>query len=282
MAQQHGAVTQHGDRTAGSGKAARHGGGHAIEQIGHDLPSSHTHPRVTKPPAACYPAKDRREEPDMQQIRIGDVTIDAVVEREGPWRRPQDFFPAYDEAIFQRNLPVMEPEVFDPASGMMYITYQTFVVRSPRHTILVDTCTMENEATRPRLISRARNGGATSFSRWVSATRKSITCSAPTSISTTPAGTPHCVTAAGCRPSRTRNTFSTSRIRGLGSRERERRQSAGHSVPRQLPADRGSRSGAAGGDDFALDDTITLTPTPGSFALPLLRQHCLARTARSR
>ena len=34
----------------------------------------------------------------MKQIRIGDITIDAVIEREGPWRKPKDFFPAYDEA----------------------------------------------------------------------------------------------------------------------------------------------------------------------------------------
>jgi hypothetical protein len=50
----------------------------------------------------------------MRQIRIGDITIDAVIEREGPWRRPQDFFPAYDEATFKRHLPTMEPEVFLP------------------------------------------------------------------------------------------------------------------------------------------------------------------------
>jgi hypothetical protein len=72
----------------------------------------------------------------MKQVRIGDITIDAVIEREGPWRRPQDFFPAYDEATFKRHLPTMEPEVFDAALGMMVITYQTFVVRTPRHTIL--------------------------------------------------------------------------------------------------------------------------------------------------
>jgi len=29
----------------------------------------------------------------MKQIRIGDVTIDAVIERDGPWRRPQGFLP---------------------------------------------------------------------------------------------------------------------------------------------------------------------------------------------
>ena len=85
----------------------------------------------------------------MKQLRIGDITIDAVIEREGPWRRPQDFFPAYDEATFKRHLPTMEPEVFDPALGMMLITYQTFVVRTPHYTILVDTCTGEDKGHPP-------------------------------------------------------------------------------------------------------------------------------------
>src|SRR6476660_10330999 len=69
------------------------------------------------------------KEAAMRQVKIGDVTIDAVIEREGPWRRPQDFFPAYDEAIFKEHLKTMEPEVFDAATGLMVITYQTFVVR---------------------------------------------------------------------------------------------------------------------------------------------------------
>jgi glyoxylase-like metal-dependent hydrolase (beta-lactamase superfamily II) len=85
----------------------------------------------------------------MKQIRIGDITIDAVIERDGPWRRPQDFFPAYDEAVFNRHLPTMEPEVYDAARGMMVITYQTFVVRTPRYTILVDTCTGEDKGHPP-------------------------------------------------------------------------------------------------------------------------------------
>jgi hypothetical protein len=85
----------------------------------------------------------------MKQISIGDITIDAVIEREGPWRRPQDFFPAYDEATFKRHLPSMEPEFFDAALGMIVITYQTFVVRTPRYTILVDTCTGEHKGHPP-------------------------------------------------------------------------------------------------------------------------------------
>jgi glyoxylase-like metal-dependent hydrolase (beta-lactamase superfamily II) len=81
----------------------------------------------------------------MKQIRIGDVTIDAVIEREGPWRRPQDFFRDYDDAVFKRHLRTMEPEVFNAELGMLVMPYQTFVVRTRRYTILVDTCTGENK-----------------------------------------------------------------------------------------------------------------------------------------
>jgi hypothetical protein len=98
---------------------------------------------------ARYPRKKMRSETAMKQVRIGDITIDAVIERDGPWRRPQDFFPAYDAAVFNRHLPTMEPEVFDAALGKMVITYQTFVVRTPRYTILVDTCTGEDKGHPP-------------------------------------------------------------------------------------------------------------------------------------
>ena len=81
----------------------------------------------------------------MQTLKIGDVTITSIIERDGPWRRPEDMFPAYDPERGKRYLAEMDPVVFDPASGRMVITYQTFVVRSPKHTILVDTCTGEDK-----------------------------------------------------------------------------------------------------------------------------------------
>ena len=81
----------------------------------------------------------------MQSLRIGDVTITSIIERDGPWRRPEDMFPAYDPERGRQYLAEMDPVVFDPASGRMVITYQTFVVRTPKHTILVDTCTGEDK-----------------------------------------------------------------------------------------------------------------------------------------
>ncbi len=39
--------------------------------------------------------------------------------------------------------------VYDAASNRMVITYQTFVIRTPHHTILVDTCTGEDKGFPP-------------------------------------------------------------------------------------------------------------------------------------
>ena len=85
----------------------------------------------------------------MQPLRIGDVSITSIVERDGPWRRPAEMFPAYDEAVGAKHLATLDPVVFDPATGRMVITYQTFVLRTPKHTILVDTCTGEDKGYPP-------------------------------------------------------------------------------------------------------------------------------------
>ena len=81
----------------------------------------------------------------MRAVTIGDVTITSIIERDGPWRTPEAMFPAFDPIAGHQHLREMDPVVFDAASGRMVITYQTFVVRTPRHTILVDTCTGEDK-----------------------------------------------------------------------------------------------------------------------------------------
>ena len=85
----------------------------------------------------------------MRQLTIGDVTITSIIERDGPWRKPEEMFPAYDAEIGKRHLAALDKEVFDPVSGKMVITYQTYVVRTPKHTILIDTCTGEDKGYPP-------------------------------------------------------------------------------------------------------------------------------------
>jgi hypothetical protein len=40
----------------------------------------------------------------MQTLKVSDVTITSIIERDGPWRKPQDMFPAYDPAIGRQHL----------------------------------------------------------------------------------------------------------------------------------------------------------------------------------
>jgi hypothetical protein len=169
----------------------------------------------------------------MKQITIGDVTIDAVIERDGPWRRPQDFFPAYDDAVFKHHLKTMEPEVFDATSGKMVITYQTFVVRTPRYTILVDTCTGEDKGHPPPFDFPGKERWRNElFALGVSYEKRRLRVLHPsphrphrlehhTAGRTLGADLPECQVHLPQR-----------RICGLGGGARARRQSARHGIPR--------------------------------------------------
>jgi glyoxylase-like metal-dependent hydrolase (beta-lactamase superfamily II) len=85
----------------------------------------------------------------MKKLSIGDVSITSIIERDGPWRTPREMFPAYDPIIGKRHIAELDSEVFDPASGRMVITYQTYIVRTPGHTVLIDTCTGEDKGYPP-------------------------------------------------------------------------------------------------------------------------------------
>ena len=49
----------------------------------------------------------------MREIKVGDVSIVSIIERDGPWRTPEAMFPAFDPVIGHRHLKEMDPVVFD-------------------------------------------------------------------------------------------------------------------------------------------------------------------------
>jgi len=63
----------------------------------------------------------------MRQIRIGDVTVDSIIERDGSWRLQEQMFPAYDPEPGRRHFVEMDKCAFDPRSGKIVITYQTLL-----------------------------------------------------------------------------------------------------------------------------------------------------------
>ena len=85
----------------------------------------------------------------MRPQRIGEVTVSSIVEREGPWRSPEAMFPEGDKATALAHLATMEPFLYDAESDRLVLTYQSYVVRTRHHTVLIDTCTGEDKGHPP-------------------------------------------------------------------------------------------------------------------------------------
>ena len=96
----------------------------------------------------------------MQQLRFGDITVDRIVEAEGLGFPPEFLLPDSDIDVIRDYRDWLEPHFFDPESGRFIQSVHCYVVRSPRHTVLIDTC-VGNDKQRPS--TRAWNGLDTDF-----------------------------------------------------------------------------------------------------------------------
>jgi glyoxylase-like metal-dependent hydrolase (beta-lactamase superfamily II) len=79
---------------------------------------------------------------------IGDFTLQSVVEIEAPFMSPFDFFPDASEDVFDRHAHWLKPRYQDPASEKLIFCYQSYILRTPHHTILIDSC-IGNDKQRP-------------------------------------------------------------------------------------------------------------------------------------
>ena len=79
---------------------------------------------------------------------IGEVRIDRVVEFQQPLTPPATLLPEVTEEILARHREWLEPALLDPETGMLVISFHSFVIRTPRSLILVDTCS-GNDRERP-------------------------------------------------------------------------------------------------------------------------------------
>ena len=88
----------------------------------------------------------------MASWRIGDVAIDRVVEMEGPSFAPDELLPdAVPEAmaaLLSGDGGWLRDGWIEAESGLLVMSSHSFVLRTGRHTILVDTC-VGNDKERP-------------------------------------------------------------------------------------------------------------------------------------
>ncbi len=75
------------------------------------------------------------------RFAVGDVTIHRIVEQEQPLFDPLTFFPGLTPERLAENRGWMEQaRALDPKTGQLILCIQSYVVRTPHHTILVDSC----------------------------------------------------------------------------------------------------------------------------------------------
>jgi glyoxylase-like metal-dependent hydrolase (beta-lactamase superfamily II) len=80
------------------------------------------------------------------QIKLGDTTIHRVVEQEGAWFDAFQFFPSLTRELFEANRSWLEPKYF--SGNNIFLCVQSYLVQTPHHNILVDSC-VGNHKPRP-------------------------------------------------------------------------------------------------------------------------------------
>jgi len=80
--------------------------------------------------------------------RLGDIEISRVLEFEAALFEPAAIHPDVTAEIVERHRSWLEPTLLDPDSGLMVFAFHSTVIRTPRATILVDTCS-GNDKERP-------------------------------------------------------------------------------------------------------------------------------------
>jgi len=71
---------------------------------------------------------------------VEDMTIHRIVEQEYGFTPIRDFLPSLTPELLQENRGWLEPAGLDPHTGHVIFCFQSYVVKTPHHTVLVDSC----------------------------------------------------------------------------------------------------------------------------------------------
>src|SRR5580692_824059 len=82
--------------------------------------------------------------PGAAQMRtsfnVGDMTIHRIVEQEQGFTPMLEFLPTLTPQLLDENKSWLAPAGYNPETGNVVLCFQSYIVRTPHHTILIDTC----------------------------------------------------------------------------------------------------------------------------------------------
>jgi len=84
----------------------------------------------------------------MHPTKIGSFDVARIADYQGPFFAPEEFFPDFDPEVVRANRDVITDRLIDPATGKLIFSFHSFVVKTGRHTVLIDAC-IGNDKERP-------------------------------------------------------------------------------------------------------------------------------------
>jgi glyoxylase-like metal-dependent hydrolase (beta-lactamase superfamily II) len=82
------------------------------------------------------------------RFQVEDIEIHRIVEQEAGFTPVLEFLPTLTPQLLAENRAWLEPAALDPATDKLVLCFQSYVVKTPHHTVLVDSC-IGNDKDRP-------------------------------------------------------------------------------------------------------------------------------------
>ena len=76
----------------------------------------------------------------MADWQVGDIEVTSVLEQVAQFMTLEEFFDGFTPEMFEANKDWLIPGAVSPTSGKMILPIQSYLVRTRHHTILIDTC----------------------------------------------------------------------------------------------------------------------------------------------
>src|SRR5258708_23248022 len=97
----------------------------------------------------CRHRRDRQEVAMSLTLSVGDLTIHRIIEQETTFLPALEMLPGLTPELLEENRPWMRKAAALDAQDVLILCFQSYVVQTPNHTILVDSC-IGNDKPRPR------------------------------------------------------------------------------------------------------------------------------------
>ena len=96
-------------------------------------------PALSKPTIAA-PEDIALYELHVRDFSVNDMTIHRIIEQEQGFTPILEFLPSLTQETLEENLSWLAPAGYDETTGNVVLCFQSYIVQTPHHNILVDAC----------------------------------------------------------------------------------------------------------------------------------------------